>query len=65
MGMRTSKRAPAGASVTTSIAPPNSSTRIRRATKRPSPVPAPAGLVVKNGSKIRARMAVPTPRPLS
>ena len=32
---------------------------------RPSPVPKPGGLVVKNGSKIRARVAASMPAPVS
>ena len=36
-----------------------------RETARPMPVPAPTGLVVKNGSKIRPRTAAGTPGPLS
>ncbi len=32
---------------------------------RPSPVPLPASLVVKNGSKIRARVCSSMPHPVS
>ena len=34
-------------------------------TDRPRPVPAPTGLVVKNGSKMRARVAASMPAPVS
>ena len=34
-------------------------------TESPTPVPKPTGLVVKNGSKIRLRIAGGTPGPLS
>ena len=33
--------------------------------ERPRPVPKPGGLVVKNGSKIRARVAASIPAPVS
>src|SRR5262245_21960222 len=48
----------------TSISPWCSVTR-RRAMSRPSPVPPPTGLVVKNGSKIRSCIWLGMPGPLS
>ena len=40
-------------------------TTIRQAMSRPSPVPSPTGLVVKNGSKIRSWISVGMPGPVS
>ena len=38
---------------------------MRQEMSSPSPVPSPTGLVVKNGSKMRARMSSGTPGPVS
>ena len=40
-------------------------TTTRKLTSRPSPVPCPTGLVVKNGSKIRLRTSGAMPGPVS
>ena len=66
---------PTTGSVTTNEAPPPGATpavivpscasTMPRQTARPMPVPPPAGLVVKNGSKIRLRTSSGMPGPLS
>src|SRR5207302_4782139 len=63
-GSRTVNRLPLPGSLATSIVPPCAWT-IPRLTERPSPVPFTAGFVVKNGSKIRARLASGMPVPVS
>ena len=52
-------------SVSTSKLPPCCLTMMSKLSDRPRPVPSPAGLVVKNGSKIFARTASGMPVPLS
>src|SRR5215469_16696941 len=47
------------------IDPPCRTITIRRAVSRPSPVPAPTSLVVKNGSNTRARTSSGMPGPVS
>ena len=44
---------------------PPRSARMPRQIHRPSPVPTPSGLVVKNGSKMRARISGAMPAPVS
>ena len=56
--------APAPSSLTTRIDPPDWLT-IPYAVDRPRPVPLPCAFVVKNGSKIRARVASSIPTPVS
>src|SRR5262249_1158561 len=57
-------RTPPSGRLRMTMAPPCSST-IFFDTGRPSPVPSPAGLVVKNGSKIFARFSSGMPLPVS
>src|SRR5271169_455859 len=52
-------------SVSTSKVPPCCLTTMSKLSDRPRPVPSPAGLVVKNGSKILARISPGIPVPLS
>ena len=58
------KVAPRPTSLWTAIVPPCSSSMFRHSDS-PSPVPSPAGLVVKKGSKMRARISAGMPGPLS
>ena len=51
-------------SLSTAISPP-SALRMPLQIQSPSPVPSPAGLVVKNGSKIRSRISGGIPTPVS
>ena len=51
-------------SLSTLISPP-SALRMPLQIQSPSPVPSPAGLVVKNGSKIRSRISGGIPPPVS
>ena len=64
MGSRTWKRVSPGRD-STRRSPWCFFTTIRQAMSRPSPVPSPTGLVVKNGSKIRSLMSSGMPGPLS
>ena len=59
-----SKRLPRPGVLSTAIAPPCAET-MPCTTASPSPVPCPTGLVVKNGSKTRSRVASSMPQPLS
>src|SRR6478735_6143031 len=52
-------------SVATSIVPACCFATMSKERDSPRPVPSPAGLVVKNGSKIRTRAASGMPMPLS
>jgi hypothetical protein len=52
-------------SVSTSILPPCCLTMMSWVIERPSPVPSPAGLVVKKGSKIFSLTSGEMPTPLS
>src|SRR5262249_61758544 len=52
-------------SVSTSIVPACCLTTMSWLSERPSPVPSPAGLVVKNGLKIRSLISGGIPVPLS
>src|SRR6058998_154002 len=63
-GRKIENRLPFPTSLSTSIQPPCSAT-IPCATARPSPVPSPIALVVKNGSNTRARSSRAMPRPSS
>ncbi len=55
---------PRPGSLSTQMVPPLCVT-IPKTVARPSPVPWPSGLVVKNGSKIRSRVAASIPIPVS
>ena len=63
-GRKTRNSAPPAAGLSTSIQPSWSLT-MPWLTARPSPVPCPSSLVVKNGSKILSRSAAGMPGPLS
>src|SRR4029453_902439 len=63
-GRNTVKRVPRPTSLSTSIRPPCLRT-MEYETDKPSPVPWPTGLVVKNGSKIRFMCSAGMPQPVS
>ena len=55
---------PRPTSLSTTTSPPDCRTN-PKTMLRPRPLPAPKGLVVKNGSKIRARISGGMPAPVS
>src|SRR5438105_1775714 len=63
-GSTTVKRVPRPGSLATSIDPPSARTTVWQI-ESPSPVPAPMGRVVKNGSNTRGSSAAGMPGPLS
>src|SRR5580658_4327733 len=64
IGRKTSKREPCPGALSTTMRPPWSLI-MPCTTARPSPVPLPTSLVVKNGSKSRALVVSSMPQPLS
>ena len=73
LGLRARRPRRSAATTRNSVRPGCDSTSIspslwrtsRRTMSRPSPVPCPTGLVVKNGSKMRSRISAGMPGPLS
>ena len=63
-GRKTRKMVPLPTTLSTAICPPDCVT-MPYAVDKPRPVPLPATLVVKNGSKMRARVAASMPEPVS
>ena len=63
-GSSTPNVVPRPGTLSTVMVPPCSSMMLRHS-DRPSPVPSPAGFVVKNGSKMRERISGGMPRPVS